>query len=194
MSLVVMYSRARRVGGSGAREELDAAGLASAAASPHGRRSCTGRRGSRRLGRRPRTVLGQAAAHAAAQPRLGRGSGRAGEQPLRGGAAARGRAKAAATPRRGGKESGRAERARPGQTHGMAPRARGHRRAVRRSRLTGWGGGERERKQGAGVARTKAVRSPPPARRVASDRLGARRGNNHTAGYRKNRHSRHNQR
>lgn len=123
-------------------------------------------------------------------PRCSRGAAaRTGLQPRGRCAAAlqQEEAKAAATPRREGEERGRAERARAGQTHGMAPRARGRRHEVRRSRLAGWGGGERERMQAAGVAPAKAGRPRPPARRVANDGLGARRRNNHTAGYRINR-------
>ena len=60
-------ARARWAGGKGAREELDAADPKSAVASPAPRPSESGRRGSRRLGRRPPQKPGQAHASGVAQ-------------------------------------------------------------------------------------------------------------------------------
>lgn len=156
------------MGGTGAREELDAADLVSAVASPARRRSCTRRGGSRRLGRRPHArgsgghrhtppapsrSSGRAAAVAGARPgqrARGRSSGRARGRLPRRGTAARGRAKAASTSARQGR-SGRQRRAGAGSAnarHAAAPTC-GHRQAVRRSptdrkgrRRAGEGAGE----------------------------------------------------
>ena len=202
-------ARARREGGKGARQELDAADLGSAVANPPPRRSCTGRRGLRRLDRRPPACDG---AGTGKGPHLSRTGGRARARLPHGGAAAKARerqreSKVAATPPHKGERGGGGALALTGtrtacrRAHARAPTdgasaadRQGRRRRAREGAESGrgeraWRPKRRAAHHRARRHRCAATGLPPPRLtwRVPPTRRPT--GNSHTAGYKKNPHS-----